>query len=96
MNTKKFKSICKCKLCGKSMVYFKENGRVDKLICNMYHQNRGCTRNVWTNEEVEEVVNQHDINIENISSISLGLNSHYEIIQNNSKVVSWDGCTLIL
>ena len=96
INTKKFKSICNCKLCNKAMVYFKENGRVDKLICNTYHQNKGCVRNVWKEEEIEEIINQHEIDMENVVNIKLGINGHYEIIQNNSKVISWNGCTLIL
>lgn len=93
---KMFKSKAKCLQCHKSMIYFKENKSKYKLCCSTYHKTGECFRNVWKNEEVQELLEMHQINLEDVKEMYLGLNFTYKIILSDNKEISFDGFTMLL
>ena len=96
MNNKPFKSRAKCNLCNKSMVYYMENKTTPKLICSTYHKTAQCFRNVWKNEEVQELLDMHKIDLSDVKEMYLGLNCTYKIILTNNREISFDGFTMLL
>lgn len=104
MKEKLFRSICRCGLCGKSMVYTSK----DILLCNNYKRSGGsrCKYHTVKESEILDIIKRHAETYGNniimtneymkqyVQSIWIMSNGCYEINYNNGEKSSWNGFVL--
>ena len=96
MEDKMFKGKIYHKKCGYSMCYINNSKR---LICSDYHKKglaSKCCRFSIGENDIKELLLLHGIPYENVKKISIDEEGHYEIIQNNDHISSFDGSTIIV
>lgn len=84
----------RCLSCGAALTKVK-----GKYICSNYHKglrNRCPDRFTITKEEIEDIIDNHNIDIEDVKEFKINHDYHYQIVMRDGTIKGYDGSTLIV
>ena len=84
----------KCLNCGASMVMVKE-----KYICSNYNKGlrfRCKDRFTITPEQIQEILQDHNVNKDEVSEFKINKDHHYQIVMRDGTIKGYDGATIIV